>query len=131
MLFRSDLHRLCNALRETGYRVCRVSYRPIHQRLVERVLGRRLDRPVRPESIAGVTCIRLNTPGGFDTECEAVVARCVKNGGTAVVYGHPHALREGNAQNERWLARFLLVVKSLKDRGLLQVCLPGQLEATA
>src|SRR5207253_2920384 len=52
---RIDVVRLCRALRETGYQVCRVSYRPAYQRVLEGLMARRLDRPVRARSVAGVT----------------------------------------------------------------------------
>ena len=52
---RTDLQRLCETLGETGYRFCRVAYRPLAQRLREWWAGRRLDRPSRVERIASVT----------------------------------------------------------------------------
>jgi hypothetical protein len=125
---RVDLGRLCDALCAAGYQVCRVSYRPMYVRLAEVLVGRRLDRPVRPESIGGMTCIRLNTPGGFDQDSQAVVERCVGRGGSAVVHGHPHSLHSGNSQDERWLTPFLQHVRNLRAQGLLRIGLPGQLE---
>jgi len=126
---RIDLTRLCATLRETGYAVCRVSYRAAYRRALDRLLRRRVDWPVRPEFIAGVTCIRLNTPGGFATASEAVLTQSVARGGTTVVYGHPHSLHAGNSQDESWLIPFLKRVRSLCDQGLLSVCLPRDLEA--
>jgi hypothetical protein len=123
---RVDLRRLCDALRETGYHVCRVSHRPMHVRIAERFVGR-LDRPVCPESIAGVTCLRLNTPGGFDASAKAVLTQCVQGGGTTIVYGHPHSLHSGNSQDERWLVPFLRELRDLRGRALLQISLPSHL----
>jgi len=123
---RVDLARLCDALSATGYRVCRVSYRPMYLRVAELLVGR-LDRPVRLESLGGVTCIRLNTPGGFDGLSQAVVTRCVRRGGIAVVHGHPHSLHSGNSQDERWLTPFLRQVHDLRAQGSLRIGLPGQL----
>src|SRR5439155_14328897 len=99
---RVDLPRLCNALEETGYRVCRVGYRPLYQRFLEGLTRRSFDRPVSPEIIAGVTCIRLNTPNGFSAGSAAVVTRCVGWGGIAVRSGYPPCLRTGTTQAARW-----------------------------
>lgn len=125
---RIDVSKLCQALSETGYRFCRLSYRPLGQRLLECVLRRRLDRPVRPERIHDVTCIRLNTPAGFAPATAAVVADCARRGGTAVVYGHPHSLHAPNPQNERWLVPLLRQVRGLRDAGKLQIVLPRELD---
>jgi peptidoglycan/xylan/chitin deacetylase (PgdA/CDA1 family) len=124
---RIDVARLCEALREAGYRNCRVSYRPAYQRCLEWIAGRRLDRPVRTVLIAGVTCVRLNTPGGFAAETAALVERCVRSGGIIVVYGHPHSLRRGASQDERFLLPLLQRIHSLRERRLLQVRLPRHL----
>src|SRR6202050_641303 len=78
---RTDLARLCSALAETGYRFCRVAYRPLAQRLAEWWKGRRLDRPAHLERIKGIACVRLNTPGGFDQPVLDMLDRCVARGG--------------------------------------------------
>jgi hypothetical protein len=124
---RIDLRRLCETLRDTGYRFCRVSYRPIALRLAELVRRRRLDRPVAPEAIAEVTCLRLNTPGGFARETVEVVTNCAETGGYVVVYGHPHSLTLGGIQNESYLAPLLALVRDLCVSGRLEVVLPRQL----
>ena len=124
---RTDLPRLCDALWETGYRFCRVSYRPVPLRLAERLVRRPLLRPSLPERIGGVTCVRLNTPGGFDRRAVAMVERCARGGGFAVVYGHPHSLRAGDAQDETWLVPFLRRVHGLQRQGRLRICLPREL----
>src|SRR6267143_6882344 len=124
---RTDLVRLCAALRQTGYRFCRVSYRPVRQRFLQWQLRRSVDRPVVPEAIGGVTCVRLNTPGGFAAASATVLRRCVRNGGITVVYGHPHSLRSGSEQDERSVVPFLRLLWRLRRRGLLHICLPHQL----
>ena len=124
---RVNLRRLCNELRETGYRFCRVAYHPIHHRLGELVLGRPLNRPSRLEEIAGIMCLRLNAPGGFDSGALERLSRCVEAGKIFAVYGHPHSLRSGNAQDEAWLVPFLQRVDHLRQRGLLEVQLPGRI----
>jgi peptidoglycan/xylan/chitin deacetylase (PgdA/CDA1 family) len=126
---RTDLPRLCEALRETGFRLARVAYRPIPQRLAERLAGRRLDRPARLKAIRGLTCVRLNTPGGFDAPAVAMVERVAREGGIAVVYGHPHSLQGGGPQDERHLAPFLERVRTLAREGLLRIALPRDLLA--
>ncbi len=124
---RTDLYRLCDALRETGYRCCRVAYQSIHLRVAERLLKRSLHRPSYPGTIAGVTCLRVNTPCGFDPGAVAMLNRCVAEGGLVVVYGHPHSLRSGNSQDENWLVPFLKRVQGLQRDGLIRTCLPRDL----
>ncbi len=126
---RIDVTRLCAGLAEAGYRVCRVSYRPMHLRLADRLLGRRVDGPVLPVDIAGVTCVRLNAPAGFGADALEMVTRCATLGGLVVVYGHPHSLRSGNGQDERWLRPFLERVRLLRAQGRLRYALPRQLLA--
>jgi peptidoglycan/xylan/chitin deacetylase (PgdA/CDA1 family) len=128
---RTDLPRLCDALRETGFRLARVAYRPIPQRVAERLTGRRFDRPARLTAIRGLACIRLNTPGGFDAPAVAMVERVAREGGIAVVYGHPHSLRGGGPQDERHLVPFLERVRELARDGLLRIALPRELVAGA
>jgi peptidoglycan/xylan/chitin deacetylase (PgdA/CDA1 family) len=124
---RTDLGDLCRGLTETGFRFCRVAYRPIWTRLAERATGRRLDRPGKVELIEGVACVRLNTPGGFDGSATAMLDRVTKQGGLAVVYGHPHSLHAGNTQDVRWLVPFLEKVRALSRSGRLKPCRPRDL----
>ncbi|HXH25935.1 MAG TPA: polysaccharide deacetylase family protein [Vicinamibacterales bacterium] len=124
---RTDLARLCEALEETGYRFCRVAYRPLAQRVAEWCLGRRLDRPSRIEHIGAIACVRLNTAGGFGPPALAMLDRCVRSGGLTVVYGHPHSLAAGDSQDERVLVPFLRRVRELQRERLAEVILPRQL----
>jgi Polysaccharide deacetylase len=124
---RTTLSRLCASLRDTGYRFCRVSYRPLSYRLADRLVGRRVDRPCQPTKISGVTCIRLNTPGGFDGMAQAMLRRSASRGGVTVVYGHPHSLRAGNSQGERWLVEFFAEVDRLRRDGKIHPCRPRDL----
>jgi peptidoglycan/xylan/chitin deacetylase (PgdA/CDA1 family) len=128
---RNDLSRVCQTLEECGYRFCRVAYRPIGTRLAEWASGRRLDRPARLEKIAGITCVRLNTPCGFGPGTEKVLDRCVSRGGLIVVYGHPHSLGTEGFQGESFLAPFLSRVQRLQSEGLLRVRLPREMEIAA
>jgi peptidoglycan/xylan/chitin deacetylase (PgdA/CDA1 family) len=124
---RTDVRRLCEALRETGYGFCRVAYRPALQRLAERLRGRRLDRPSPLETIRGITCVRLNTPGGFAAETRRQIQRAAEGGGIAVVYGHPHSLRSGNSQDERQLVPLLQQIAELRRKERIQVIVPRDL----
>jgi hypothetical protein len=121
---RTNLKQLCEMLAECGYRLSRVSYRPILQRVMERLSGRNLDRPVQPEQISGVTCIRLNTPGGFDDSVQTALGKYTDKGGWIVVYGHPHSLLSGGSQDFIHLVPFLDLVIQLQQTGKLRVCLP-------
>jgi hypothetical protein len=124
---RTDLRRLCEALLQSGYRFCRVSYRPVFQRLADRLLRRRFDHLGRLETIAGVACARLNTPGGFGEGTRRSLERNVERGTLTVAYGHPHSLTLGNSQDERHLVPFLERIGELRSRGLLEVTLPRDL----
>jgi hypothetical protein len=128
---RTTVQRMCQALFETGYKFCRVAYRPLHIRIAEWVSGRRLDRPGRLENIAGITCARLNTPTGFEEPAVEMVNRCAERGGLVVVCGHPHSLWSGTKQDERWLIPFLARVQELQKAGRLRVCRPRELVAEA
>ena len=126
---RVDLRALCRALAETGYAFCRVAYRPLSLRIADRIARRQVDRPGRLERIAGVTCCRLNTPGGFTGETLAMLEQVAARGGIAVAYGHPHSLGAANRQHERWLVPFLTRARALRDAGRLDVVRPRDLAA--
>lgn len=124
---RIDLAKLCRAVRENGYRFCRISYRSLPMRLLERLYGRRLEGPVQLEQVAGLTCVRLNTEAGFDSEAIRLLKVCAEVGGIVVVYGHPHSLHAGNSQDESWLIPFLQCVQRLALQGSIQVKRPRDL----
>jgi peptidoglycan/xylan/chitin deacetylase (PgdA/CDA1 family) len=123
---RTDLYRLCDALRETGYRFCRTGYMPMHLRLVDRLFTPSGGRSNRIETIAGILCLKVSACG-FAGEAIAAVEQCVAMGRIACVYGHPHSLHSGNSQDETWLVPFLQKVRALRDRGLVEVRLPRDL----
>ena len=124
---RIGLAQLCRELVEAGYRMARVAYRPLLWQLAERAAGRSFERPVRLTRIAGLACLRLNTVAGFGAASHAMLDRCVRRGGIAVLYGHPHSLHAGNAQDERHLAPLLAQIAALRDAGRLRVALPRDL----
>jgi peptidoglycan/xylan/chitin deacetylase (PgdA/CDA1 family) len=128
---RTDLRTLCEALRETGYRFCRVAYQSLYSRMAERVTGRPIHRPVRLENIAGLVCGRLNTPVGFADASLRVVDRAVEHGGIVIVYAHPHSLSSDGPQGASALERFLLRISALRRAGVLQVRLPREISSAA
>lgn len=123
---RTDLRKLCETLAETGYRFCRVAYRPLNERLMDR-LAPRPEPPRRPETIEGVTCLRLNG-FGFLPATSHLLDRCVATGGLAVVYAHPHSIREGKSQDESLLVPFLERVRAYRRAGRLRICLPRDVD---
>jgi Polysaccharide deacetylase len=124
---RTDLAKLCSTLAKVGYHFCRVAYRPMHERLIDRLQGEVWHRPARAEHLGGVICVRLNTEGGFAASTHELLERCVQRGGIAVVYGHPHSLSADNTQNERLLVPFLKHVAGLSRAGRLQIKHPRDL----
>ena len=124
---RTDLRRLCDALGTTGYRFCRVAYRPLPQRLMEFVKTKRRDRPSRLETIGPVTCVRLNSPGGFARPSAEIIERCAAEGGIAVVYGHPHSIHTGNAQDVSLLVPLMKLIRDFRERGTVRTALPREL----
>lgn len=128
---RNDLREVCVALDETGYKFCRVAYRPLTTRLAEMVVRRRIDRPGGLTKIAGVTCARINAPVGFAAPTLSMLERCVSAGGLLVVYAHPHSLGGGQSQGEHLLVPFLSRVQELRKSGAIRICLPREMERAA
>lgn len=123
---RTDLRKLCETLEDTGYRFCRVAYRPLHERLMDRV-GDRGEPPRRVERIAGVTCLRLNG-FGFSASTLRLVDRCIASGGLAVIYGHPHSIRLDGTQNESRFVPFLKLIREYRRAERLRICLPRDID---
>jgi hypothetical protein len=123
---RTDLPELCLALKESGYRFCRVAYSPLPIKLLQ-VVRHNWDRPVQLEQISGLTCVRLNSQAGFAAASLEMLERCARHGGICVVYGHPHSLGSDNSQNEKQLLQFLKRLKALVTMGSIRVVLPRQL----
>jgi hypothetical protein len=124
---RSDLPALCRTLEEEGYRFCRVAYRPGHLRLAELLLRRRIERPSKITTIAGIECLRVNTGVGFGDSALRMLRLCSENGGIAVVHAHPHSVRTGGPQDLQFLEIFLQEIVRLRWQGLLDVKLPSEL----
>jgi len=54
-------------------------------RMMDFVRPQRMDRPIESEVIRGVTCTRVNTPGGFTDKSLTMLDRCAAKGGLTVV----------------------------------------------
>ena len=105
---RTDLGRVCRTLADLGYRHCRVSYRELSVRVAERVRGRELYRPRDPATIAGIRCLRLNTPGGFSAELRDTIEASLDKGGYWVLYGHPHSTSDDTSTQSLQLLHAML-----------------------
>jgi hypothetical protein len=125
---RTDVKRLCDSLAECGYRFSRVAYRPLHRRLIDRVCGRRVEMPLRPEMIGRILTLRTNTPCGFAIETQHMVRRCASEGGFAVAYGHPHSLTADGPQGESHLVALFEVIDRVRREGKLRILLPREIE---
>jgi peptidoglycan/xylan/chitin deacetylase (PgdA/CDA1 family) len=128
---RTDLPALCDALRESGYRSCRVAYQPLPLQAVRRVAGPEALSPRRPVRVRGVQCLRLNAGCGFGPVAWRTLHRCARSGGVAVLYGHPHSLDGPDGQNQSQLVACLKVVDQLRDEGRLWPCRPRDLLGAA
>jgi hypothetical protein len=124
---RTNLPRLCDALRVAGYRRCRVAYQPLALQAMRRIGGERLFAPRRPISVRGVQCLRLNAGCGFGPDSRRSVAECARRGGVAVLYGHPHSLDGGDTQSEAHLVECLAALARWQKEGLVRTCLPRDL----
>jgi hypothetical protein len=121
------LRGLCEELRLAGYRTARVFYQALHRKIVGRLVGRRVETPGRVRTIAGLTCVRLNTACGFSGLTRSVLERCAADGGLAVVYAHPHSITSDGPQGEGHLLPFLHRVAQLRAAGRLDVAVPSDL----
>lgn len=124
---RTDVARLCETLAECGYRFSRISYRPLHRRIIDLVCRRRVDFPVQPQLIGRILTIKVNTPCGFERETQQMVVRCATSGGFAVAYGHPHGISADCSQRESELKGLLKLVRGLSDQGSLRAVVPRDL----
>ena len=126
---RVDLPALCRALKITGYRVCRVAYRELHHRALEWLVRRPVQRTLHPVRIAGMTCLRLNTPCGFGPDTLRILQHGAASGGMTVIYGHPHSLGDPGPQNESALLAVLSCLAELRREGRVRIYRPKDLLA--
>ncbi len=124
---RTDLPGLCRGLRECGYDFVRVAYtRPV-DRIKTLLKSSRNGHPAHPETIQGITALRLNSHAGFNQDTLTLIENTMNQGGYAIAYGHPHSLSLSSAQSERFFLPFLEQVKAWVAEARLQVILPSQL----
>lgn len=124
---RVDVGRLCAMLGETGYRFCRLAYRPLAVRMMEALSGREIHRPGDLERIEGVWCLRVNTPCGFGEDALRLMERHVGRGegGYWVLYGHPHSASvAASSQSLGRLRTMLEVVRRWRREGRVELVLP-------
>jgi peptidoglycan/xylan/chitin deacetylase (PgdA/CDA1 family) len=125
---RTDLRQLCSALRETGYAFCRVAYRSIPARLIEGVRGMPWLRSSRLETVEGIACARLNTPGGFTSELLNMIESRLGSGGLWILYGHPHSVSEpASSQSLENLRGCLERIARWRREGLIRCMLPREI----
>jgi hypothetical protein len=124
---RIDLARLCRALSIAGYTFCRVAYRSIGYRLLDRIVGRPVDGMTKLESIHGISCIRVNTSCGFGADTLRSLRSCGGRNGILVLYGHPHSLTVCGPQHERWLKPLLEMVRLMRSQNGVRTCVPRDL----
>jgi hypothetical protein len=123
-LRRTTLTRLCDALRETGYRFCRVAYAPLSERIAE-WMGRESFRPGPPVPIGGILCVRVGA-GGFAPE--RVIALRRDAAGPVALYGHPHSLHGADAaQSAPAVRQTLTLAETWIRRGELRCLRPRDL----
>jgi len=122
---RVDIKKLCKALSETGYEFCRLTYRPLYEYVTDRVFGPRDVGVTRPFRFGGITCVRMNTQGGFGPAVRALLERSCDHGGVWVLYGHPHSLSNSSStQREEELIKVLRLMAALKTEGRIRYGLP-------
>lgn len=123
---RTNLPDLCAALREVGYRFCRITYRPFYERAIERLTRQRLfDRPSSPQKVAGLMTLRANCPPGFAEKTITNLEKFSQSDGVIVIYGHPHQLpRDNSPEGERYLLPLLERIAALRAAGHLKIALP-------
>jgi hypothetical protein len=127
---RTDVARLCAALRETGYEFCRLGDRSIALRLADMVARRELHRPGAVDTVEGIRCLRINTPCGFAAAARETMERQLDRGGYWVLYGHPHSVSDSaSSQSLANLEATLRVVEQWRREGRVRCVLPREIEA--
>jgi hypothetical protein len=122
---RVDVKKLCDALAETGYEFSRLAFKPIHEQLKDKVFGEKDAGVGETFKFRGITCIRLNSPGGFGPDVRAQVRKDQGNGGVRVLYGHPHSISNpASTQHEKELIEIFKILVALKAEGQIQYALP-------
>lgn len=133
---RTTLRVLCETLRDTGYRFCRVAYSPLSERLGAWLHPRaQAFTPGAPKAIAGITCVRVG-PCGFDLdEVQALRShRAADASATVALYGHPHSIHAFDAdartdapQSIASVRRTLAAIARWTDEGTARCLTPRDL----
>jgi hypothetical protein len=119
---------VCSQLFALGYRLARVAYDPLPEYVFKRLFKRPIPRLGRIETIANLTCVRLNAPVGFAGATRSLLERCAAAGrGLLIVWAHPHSLHMGGSQDERHLLPFLQRLQELQCQQKIRVLLPSEL----
>lgn len=121
---RVDLGVLGTAASAAGYTFMRVSYETFQERLFGFTGKQRGRPPSQPEEINGIWALRLNTYCGFGQDSRRMVMNVIRNGGYAIVYGHPHSLTTSGPQGENTYLPFLEWVSAWQKAEQLEIVLP-------
>jgi hypothetical protein len=138
----TTLDRLCDALRETGYTFCRVAYAPLTERAAEMAsLLRGRDRasgseaafrPSPPVKIGGITCVRIGPCGFGMARVSELCQRAAPRGRVVALYGHPHSIRSGDAnQSLDALKPTMAMVGEWMRQGMIRCVRPSELTTSA
>jgi peptidoglycan/xylan/chitin deacetylase (PgdA/CDA1 family) len=111
----ASLGSLLALVEEAGYRWCRVTYRP----LVNRIL-RSGQEPRRFQRHGGLWCVPQHTTG-FGSKAIALLRALHGTGGTLVVTGHPLGLSLPHEENLRKLVEFLERVSEMREDGAVAI----------
>jgi len=123
---RIDIPKLCDVLFEVGYRVARIAYSNIFERILS--LGKvTTQKTVKMENIHGIRTIRLNGPSGFGINALTRLQHAVHKNEFVIIYGHPHSISGNTSQSLKYLLPFLTEVSTLINEKKLQIILPGDL----
>ena len=109
----ASLGRLLPLVAEAGYRWCRVTYRP----LVNRIL-RRGQEPKQFRRHGGLWCVPQHTTG-FGPNAIALLEEMSVNGGGLIVTGHPLGLSLPHEENLKKLVQFLQRVSEMRKDGVV------------
>ena len=123
---RIDIPKLCKVLFEVGYRVARISYSNIFERIYS--LGKSTtQKTTKMENINGIKTIRLNGSAGFGQDAIYKLHQAVQKNEFVIIYGHPHSISGNTRQSLKNLIPFFDEVLTLMNEKKLQIILPGDL----
>lgn len=113
----ADLGSLLGFVSDAGYQWCRVTYRPIWQKLT-RTTGVDFNRPwIRK---GNVVCVPQHYVG-FDTPAQVLLESAIQQNGALVICGHPSGLNRPHKEALEHLERFLEISVRYRDESRLTV----------